>query len=193
MQIQKIGIIVISVGLLAAGCSKGDGTAQMGGIEPTPLTADAASQVLTGGIAPQGWVPFEGLGGYTFFMPLSWYAQEAPGKQNHVLIGNSADLSASKPGSTALEVGPEAKASTATLVAAVTALGVGKSGLTKVVEGVTASGLQTASISYSENRGIVVVYGVQKTDTEFILVRVSGNTQDPFVGQIINSVAVRSL
>jgi len=63
MQIQKIGIIVISVGLLAAGCSKGDGTAQMGGIEPTPLTADAASQVLTGGIAPQGWVPFEGLGG----------------------------------------------------------------------------------------------------------------------------------
>lgn len=193
MQIQKIGTIVIAVGLLAAGCGKSGDTAKNGGIQPTPLTADAASQLLTGGIAPQGWVPFEGLGGYTFFMPLSWYAQEAPGKQNHVLIGNSSDLSATKQGSTVLEIGPEEKTANATLAASVTALGAGKSGVTKVVEGTTASGLKTASVSYSENRGTVIIYGVQKSDTEFIVARVSGNTQDPFVGQIISSVAVRSL
>lgn len=193
MQIQKIGTIVIAVGLLAAGCGKSGDTAQNGGIQPTPLTADAASQLLTGGIAPQGWVPFEGLGGYTFFMPLSWYAQEASGKQNHVLIGNAADLSASKPGATLLEIGPEPKSTEGSLAAAVTALGAGKSGVTKVTEGVTASGLKTATLSYSENRGNVSLYAVQKSDAEFILVKVTGNTQDPFVAQIISSVAVRSM
>lgn len=193
MQIQKIGTIVIAVGLLAAGCGKSGDTAQTDGIAPTPLTADAASQVLTGGVAPQGWVPFEGLGGYTFFMPLSWYAQEAPGKQNHVLIGNAADLSASKLGSTLLEIGPESKRSETSVAAAVTALGSGKSGVTKLTEGVTTSGLKTASLSYSENRGTVTLYGVQKSDTEYILIKITGNTQDPFVAQIISSVAVRSL
>lgn len=192
MQIQKKAAVLLAVGLVAAGCSKTNGTAKNAGIQPTPLTADAASQVLTGSVAPQGWVPFEAEGGYVFFMPLSWSAQEAPGSQGHVLIGNAADLTAPKSGATLLDISLQTLGANASVSAAVANLGSGKTGVTKVVEGVTTSGLKTAVVSFAESRGTVAVYGVQKSPTEFILIKVSGNTQDPFVDQIVRSMAVRS-
>ena len=193
MQAKKIVIAASAIALLAAGCSnKGGDTAQTKDTGPTPMTADAASQVLSGTVAPLGWIPFEAEG-YTFSMPLSWYAQEVTGAEGLLVVSNTLDISATAAGSTQLRISRGVKTVEKTLASVATSLAASKAGATKVVEGVTNSGLRTATVTFTENKSTVQLVVIQKSDTDYIVMQASGNIQDPFVGQIINSTALRAL
>ncbi len=192
MQAKKIVIAASAVALLAAGCSKGGGTAQTKDTGPTPMTADAASQVLSGTVAPVGWIPFEAEG-YTFSMPLSWYAQEVAGAEGQLVVSNTLDISATATGSTQLRISRGVKTAEKTLASVATSLVASKAGTTKAVEGVTNSGLRTATVTFTENKNTVKLVVIQKGDTDYIVMQASGNIQDPFVDQIINSTALRAL
>lgn len=191
MQIKKYFIVGAGVVLLAAGCSKAPQT-------PTSTSTSATKTVATGVPAPapeldpqKDWIRFypnEALR-FNLLFPLSWWGDEG-GTETHFVLRSRKDADGTKADDAIMNftIAPFTAKSLSDQVSINIK---GAKDFSPVVTGMTDQGVPYAYASFIDAAGkSASSFAVQYLGNDYINIKVTGNITLPYVGRMIQSIAL---
>lgn len=191
MHMKKLFILAAGVVLLAAGCSKAPQA-------PNPAAAPAADSVVAKVPAPaaeldpqRDWIRFypSDVLKFNLLFPLTWWGDEDNG-DTHFVLRSRKGAEGSKVDDVIMDftVGPM---TAKTLSAQVISDSKGAKDVSAPMTALTDKGVPYAFATYIDASGKPTLgLAIQYRGTDYIHLKVTGNVAYPYVGRMIQSIAV---